>query len=313
MQQLGIISMNFHKIKWLSTLILITSSFLFTNKLLFAASSTSLQKKLAALETSSGGRIGVYAINTANGVHLQYRANERFPMGCTSKVIGVSAILNKSMKDSSLLSKRINYTKKDLTNWNPITEKRLTSGMTVEELCAASISYSDNTAMNLLVKQLGGLEQINAFARSIHNNSFRQDNGWPEEASSGGKGNLNDSSTPEDMAKSLQNLAFTNTLAKPQRQLLMSWLKANTTGDSRIRAGVPKGWVVADKTGTGDYGTTNDIGIIWPPNCAPIIVAIYYTNDDKKAVNKQDVVASATHLIVNTLARQDSCMSATIS
>lgn len=305
--------MTFHNIKWLSKLLLVTTSFLFACTSLFAATSISMQKKLAALEASSGGRIGVYAINTANGMHLQYRANQRFPMGCTSKVIGVASILHKSMKDSSLLSKRITYTNKDLTNWNPITEKHLTSGMTVEELCAASISYSDNTAMNLLVKQLGGLEPINAFARSIHNNSFRQDNRWPEEASSGGKGNLNDSSTPEDMAKSLQNLAFTNTLAKPQRQLLMSWLKANTTGDSRIRAGVPKGWVVADKTGTGDYGTTNDIGIIWPSKCAPIIVAIYYTTDDKKVGNKQEVVASATRLIVNTFAKKDSCLSATIS
>ena len=271
--------------------------------------SISLQKQLAELEVSSKGRIGIYAINTASNTHLGYRANERFPTGCTSKVIGVATILSKSMNDSALLSRRISYSKKDLTTWNPITEKYLSSGMTVEQLCAASISYSDNTAMNLLVKQMGGLDQMTLFAHSLGNTSFRQDNGWPEEAYSGGKGNLKDSSTPKDMANSLQKLAFTDVLAKPQREALISWLKANTTGDFRIRADLPKGWVIADKTGTGGaYGTTNDIGIIWPPKCAPIVVAIYYTNDAKSAVNRDDVVALATHLLIKKLAQSDECI-----
>jgi beta-lactamase class A len=305
--------MNFFSPKGLLSLIIIINFFFVIEVPLFAAiqktQSTSIQKKLAELEISSGGIIGVYAINTANGKHLQYHAKDRFPMGCTSKVMGVAAILNKSMNDDSLLSQKMSYTKSDLTNWSPITEQHLTSGMTVAELGAASISYSDNTAMNLLVKKLGGLKQINDFARSIHNNSFRQDNGWPEEAYSGGRGNLKDSSTPEDMAKSLQTLAFTSTLAKPQKTLLISWLKANTTGDFRIRAGLPKGWIVADKTGTGsDYGTTNDIGIIWPPQCAPVIMAIYYTSDNKKAGKRDDLVAAITNLLINKLAESDPCI-----
>lgn len=269
----------------------------------------SIQKQLIELEASSKGRIGVYVINTANNTHLGYRANERFPTGCTSKIIGVATILSKSMNDNALLSQKITYSKKDLTNWNPITKKYLSSGMTVEQLCAASISYSDNTAMNLLVKQMGGLDQMTLFAHSLGNTSFRQDNGWPEEAYSGGKGSLKDSSTPKDMVNSLQTLIFTDVLAKPQREMLTSWLKANTTGDFRIRAGLPKGWAVADKTGTGGaYGTTNDLGIIWPPKCDPIILAIYYTNNAKHAVKREDVVASATQLLINKLAESDQCI-----
>ncbi|RUR08439.1 class A beta-lactamase [Legionella septentrionalis] len=208
-----------------------------------------------------------------------------------------------------MLSQRISYSKKDLTSWNPITEKHLSSGMTVEQLCAASISYSDNTAMNLLVKQMGGLDQMTLFAHSLGNTSFRQDNGWPEEAYSGGKGDLKDSSTPKDMANSLQKLSFTDVLAKPQREMLISWLKANTTGDLRIRAGLPKGWIVADKTGTGGaYGTTNDLGIIWPPGCAPIVVAIYYSSNDKQAKKRDDIVAIATRLLITQLAKSDLCI-----
>ncbi|WP_133130200.1 class A beta-lactamase [Legionella yabuuchiae] len=305
--------MNFLSTKPLFHLITI-SIFFIINSSSFATTpetdqSTSIQKKFAELEASSKGRIGIYAINTANHTHLDYRANERFPTGCTSKVIGVATILSQSMNDPTLLSQRISYSKNDLTHWSPITKKYLSSGMTVEQLCAASISYSDNTAMNLLVKKMGGLEQMTLYARSLGNNSFRQDNGWPEEAYSGGKGNLKDSSTPEDMAKSLQKLVFTDVLAKPQRKMLMAWLNANTTGDFRIKAGLPKGWRVADKTGTGGaYGTTNDLGVIWPPGCDPIIMAIYYTSDDKLAEKRDDVIASSTRLLINQLAQSDQCI-----
>lgn len=307
------IGIHFLSIQWPSSLIILSFSFLIIISS-FATTppryqSISLEKQLAELETSSKGRIGIYAINTANHMHLEYRANERFPTGCTSKVIGVGAILSKSMHNPALLSQKIYYSKKDLTHWNPITEKYLHTGMTVEQLCSASISYSDNTAMNLLVKKMGGLEQMTFFAHSLGNTSFRQDNGWPEEAYSGGKGNLKDSATPKDMANSLKQLAFTDALAKPQRQMLLSWLKANTTGHFRIRAGLPKGWIVADKTGSGGaYGTTNDIGIIWPPHCDPIIMAVYYTNEAKSAPKRDDIIASATQLLIHQLANSDRCI-----
>lgn len=258
------------------------------------------QKQIAALEKTTEGKIGVYAINLGHQTHLEYRAQKRFPMGCTSKVMGVAAILRKSMDKPSLLTKPITYTKKDLTSWSPITSQHLNHGMNVSNLCAAAIRYSDNTAMNLLVKELGGLDAINVFARSIHNPSFRQDHDWPKEAFSGGLKNIMDSSTPKDMAESLYKILFTHVLDKPQRNDLRHWLKNNTTGNFRIRAGVPKRWVVADKTGTGsEYGTTNDIGVIWPPHGAPMILAVYYTSDDPNAIKREDIIAKVTTLVIN--------------
>ncbi|MGW7056186.1 serine hydrolase [Streptomyces sp. NPDC054887] len=57
---------------------------------------------------------------------------------------------------------------------------------------------------------------------------------------------------------------------------LTGWLLANTTSDEKFRAGF-KGWTVADKTGSGSYGNTNDVGIVWtrrghrssPPSSRP--------------------------------------------
>lgn len=291
-----------------TTRLFLTIAFWVTSCFVFAGTNTFYQK-MVALEAITDGKVGIYAIDTANNDHLAYRADEIFPTGCTSKLIGVAAILKKSMKDKNLLSKRVKYTKRDLANWNPITQQHLTDGMTIRGLCAAAIRYSDNTAMNLLVKQLGGVQEMNVFAKSIHNDTFRQDHDWPEEGMSGGQKNVHDTSTPRAMAESIKQIAFSNTLAQSQRQLLLTWLKTNTTGNYRIRAGSPKSWLVADKTGTGFYyGTTNDIGIVWPPQCKPIIIAIYYTSDHKNAIKREDVIAAATHLSLKTFAKKDACL-----
>ena len=60
---------------------------------------------------------------------------------------------------------------------------------------------------------------------------------------------------------------------------------------------MPKTWKVADKTGTCDYGTTNDIAIIWTNKHTPVIVAIYFTKSKKSAAAREDVIALATRLI----------------
>lgn len=269
---------------------------------------STVQERLAQLEASSGGRLGIAAINMGNNQRIQYRANEYFPMGCTSKVIGVAAILKESMHNNQLLQERIIYKKTDLTNWTPITEKHVTDGMTISELCAAAISYSDNTAMNLLTKKLGGPQGINAFARSIQDNKFKLDHWWPDEALAS-PASRQDTTTPAAMEESLRKLVFGDVLATPQREMLITWLKNNVTGDARIRAGVAKDWIVGDKTGTGfNYGTTNDIAVIWPPKCNPIVVTVYYSNNDKKAPKRDDVIASATRIVIDAYAQSDKCI-----
>lgn len=264
-------------------------------------SPTSIHKDLAELEASSIGRIGVFVINTADDTHLEYRAKEHFPLQSTFKVIGVAAILKKSMSDSNLLQQKMTYTKQDLVDWSPMTEKHLASGMSISDLCAATIMYSDNTAINLLMKKLGGLSAVTTFARSMGDDTFQLDN-WEPKLNSN-PNDLRDTSTPEAMANSLRQLTLGNVLASPQREQLLSWLKANTTGDSRIRAGVPKGWIVGDKTGTGgSYGVTNDIAILWPPKAPPIIMAIYfYTKDKNDTKHHDDVIASVARIIINSL------------
>ena len=278
----------------LITICLVVSFVFFTEKSAIPSSSA----KFEQLELSLSGRIGVFAINTATGDYISYRADERFPVCSTFKALLAAAFLKRSEKMPDLLNQKIKYSSDDIVEYSPITEQHLEEGMTISELCAASVQYSDNTAANLLMKELGGPEAVTAFARSIGNNEFRLDR-WETELNTAIPGDARDTATPRSMAHSLLKLSLQDGLGDSQRQQLNEWLIGNTTGASRIRAGIPEGWLVGDKTGGGSYGTSNDIAVIWPLNRAPVIISIYTTQNDENAKPRNDVVASATRIVVD--------------
>jgi beta-lactamase class A len=253
------------------------------------------QARLAALETRSGGRLGVFALNTANGTHITHRGDERFPLCSTFKVVAAAAVLRQQMQEPGLLGRRIRYTPLELVSYSPITEKHLAEGMTVAELCAAAIQYSDNTAGNMLIKLLGGPAGVTAFARGLGDTTFRLDR-WETELNSALPGDARDTTTPAAMAKTLQKLLLGDVLGTTQRGQLQAWMRGNTTGATRIRAGVPADWVVGDKTGGGDYGTNNDVAVLWPPGQAPLVLALYMTQREKDAKPMNEVLAEATRL-----------------
>jgi len=281
-------------------LLLAAAALPFTTATTAWATEASNTAQLATLEKNSGGRLGVTALDTANGMLIRYRADERFPFCSTSKVMVAAAILERSTRQTGLMRKRIHYAKSDLVHYSPISEKHIADGMTVAELCAAAIQYSDNSSANLLMKILGGPPAVTAFARSIGDKEFRLDR-WETELNSAIPGDRRDTTTPAAMANSLRSLMLGDILAIPQRKQLQDWLRGNTTGANRIRAGVPADWQVGDKTGTGDYGTANDIAVLWPPARKPIVLTIYHTQLQTDAKPRDDVIAAATRIVVAAL------------
>lgn len=287
------------------------AAFIAATVLPFLLSSTSLraqeqsatqqiQQKLAALEKQSGGRLGVALINTADNSQILYRANERFAMCSTSKVMTAAAVLKQSESDKKILQRKMTIHAADLTNWNPVTEKYVNKEMTLAELSAAALQYSDNTAMNKLIAHLGGTANVTAFARTIGDTTFRLDRTEPE-LNTAIPGDERDTTTPQAMAKSLRDLTLGNALAETPRAQLVDWLKGNTTGAQSIRAGLPENWTVGDKTGGGDYGTTNDIAVIWPEGRAPLILVTYFTQPQQDAKGRKDVLAAAAKIVTEHL------------
>ncbi|HEK0786231.1 TPA: class A beta-lactamase [Proteus mirabilis] len=273
---------------------------LLASPMLWADNNNTIEEQLNTLEKYSQGRLGVALINTEDNSQITYRGEERFAMASTSKVMAVAAVLKASEKQAGLLDKNITIKKSDLVAYSPITEKHLTTGMTLAELSAATLQYSDNTAMNKILDYLGGPAKVTQFARSINDVTYRLDRKEPE-LNTAIHGDPRDTTSPIAMAKSLQALTLGDALGQSQRQQLVTWLKGNTTGDNSIKAGLPKHWVVGDKTGSGDYGTTNDIAVIWPENHAPLILVIYFTQQEQDAKYRKDIIAKAAEIVTKEI------------
>ncbi|HDR4556475.1 class A beta-lactamase [Bacillus thuringiensis] len=255
-------------------------------------------QSFAKLEKEYDAKLGIYALDTGTNQTIAYHSDDRFAFASTSKSLAVGALLRKNSLEA--LDQRITYTHEDLSNYNPITEKHVDTGMTLKELADASVRYSDSTAHNLILKQLGGPSEFEKILREMGDTVTTSERFEPE-LNEVHPGETHDTSTPEAIAKTLQSFTLGTALPIEKRELLVDWMKRNTTGDKLIRAGVPKGWEVADKTGAGSYGTRNDIAIIWPPNKKPIVLAILSNHDKEDAKYDDKLIADATKVVLNTL------------
>lgn len=262
-------------------------------------------RQLAALEREHSARLGVYARNTATGATVQYRADERFPMCSTFKTVAVAAVLRDLDRDGTFLEKRIRYTAQDTekAKWAPVTgkEENLAHGMTVEALCDATIRFSDNAAANLLLRELGGPTAVTRFCRSVGDRVTRLDR-WEPELNSAEPERRTDITSPHAIGRTYADLVLGSALDAQDRERLTHWLLGNTTSDEQFRLGLPKDWKVADKTGAGDYGTGNDVGVAWTPDGTPIVLAVLSTHpDDPKAQTDRPLIARTATLLAEAL------------
>lgn len=237
----------------------------------------SIKGRLEAIEERVAGRLGVSIADTDSGFAAGWREHERFPMCSTFKALAAAAVLERVDKRLDDLSRRIVFTREELVPYSPATGKHTGGqGMTLSGLCEAAVTLSDNTAGNLLLASIGGPAGLTAFARRLGDTVTRLDRTEPmlNEAL---PGDPRDTTSPAAMLATLRALLLDNRLSPRSREQWLVWLQGNRVGDERIRAGLPKGWRVGDKTGTGERGTTNDVAFVWPPGRGPIIVTAYLT------------------------------------
>ncbi|HVB84918.1 MAG TPA: class A beta-lactamase [Rhodanobacteraceae bacterium] len=236
-----------------------------------------LERRFAAIEIPTGGRLGVAILDTGSGLRAGRRADERFPLCSTFKVLAAGAVLQRVDAGHEDLARRIRFGKDRLVDYSPVTEHHAGgAGMSLGEICAAALDYSDNTAGNLLLETLGGPPEVTRFARSLGDPVTRLDR-TETRLNEALPGDPRDTTTPQAMLRDLHALLLGNVLSPASRRQLLAWMTACTTGAKRLRAGVPADWQVADKTGSGDHGTANDIGILAPPGRAPVLVTVYLT------------------------------------
>ncbi|MEV5595275.1 class A beta-lactamase [Streptomyces sp. NPDC052496] len=254
---------------------------------------------LAELEREYGARLGVYALATGTGRTVAHRADERFAFCSTFKGLAAAAVLRGN--PLSHLDTVVPYTEDDLMKHSPITRKHVSTGLTMRRLCDAAVRHSDGTAGNLLLRDLGGPGKLTEFARGLGDTVTRMDRTEPA-ITEATPGDPRDTTSPRAFGTDYRKIVLGNVLPAAKRAFLRDLLVRNATGAQRIRAGVPRGWAVADKTGTGDYGTLNDIAVVWPPKSVPpLVISVMSSKPTKDAAYDQSLLARAAGYVVATL------------
>jgi len=254
---------------------------------------------MAKLESRHGGRLGVAALELGERRSLAHRGGERFAMCSTFKFLLAAAVAARVDAGEEQWDRKVPYGKKDLIPWTPVTGKdeNIKAGsMTVAELCEASMTWSDNTAANLLLATIGGPEGLTRYLRATGDATARLDRIEPE-LNSNVRGDERDTSTPDAMLATMEKLLFGKPLTEASKEKLIGWLVANHTGDKRIRAAMDSAWRVGDKTGTGENGAANDIAVIWPTDRKPVLVVVFYDATEATAEQRDTVIADAAKLV----------------
>lgn len=266
------------------------------------SSSNGVQGRLRELERLHGARVGVFARNLATGTTVLHREDERFPICSLFKPLAAAAVLRDLDRKGEFLARRVRYSASDVVADSPVTgeEKNIAEGLTVEQLCAAAICRSDNTAGNLLLRELGGPQAVTRFSRSIGDRVTRLDR-WETEVNSAEPWRREDTTTARAIARSYAHLTLGTALEPHDRERLTAWLLANETSGNRFRAGLPKDWTVADKTGAGHYGTNNNAGIAWTPDGAPVVLAVLTTRPGQADLPDSPLIVKVAALLAENV------------
>lgn len=231
-----------------------------------------IQRALQDIESRARGRLGLTVLDAGSGRRWTHRADERFLLCSTFKLLLCAQVLDRAARGEERLDRQLSFRRSDLVEWSPVTKKAVGRGrLSVAQLCEATMTTSDNTAALLLLKTQGGPAGLTRWLRAHGDTQTRLDRSEPDLNVADPTGEW-DTTTPAAMADTVRRLCLGPGLpAKAQAQLL-TWMRASTTGAQRLRAGMPLGWHIGDKTGTGD-GIANDVAIVWPPEqTAPWVV-----------------------------------------
>jgi len=262
--------------------------------------SDKLAGDLAKLESESGGRLGVAVVDTVSGVRVGHRLDERFPMCSTFKLLASAAVLARVDAGKERLDRRIRFESGDIVPYSPATKDRVGgTGMSLAELCEAVMILSDNTAANLMLTTFGGPAGLTAYARSLGDTVTRLDRFEPH-LNEAVPDDVRDTTSPAAMAANIRTLILGTALSEASRKQLTTWLIGNKTGDTRLRAGLPKDWRIGEKTGAGT-GTSNDVGLAWPPGREPIIMSVYLTGTSASSERQHATIAGVGRAIAAAL------------
>ena len=241
---------------------------------------TAFNEFLAGVEDKTGGRVGVYALDTETGQALSWRSDERFAMASTFKPLLVAAVLARVDAGDLAINDSYSLRGVEIQPYSPVIDA-LADGQSIslQKLCSAAVSLGDNTASNMLLDLVGGPAGLTQYLRD-HGDPLTRLDRYEVELNANTPGDVRDTTTPQAMVGSLERALESDDLSGESRARLKAWMLASTTGSRRLRAGLPADWPIGDKTGTGMNGAVNNVAVAWPPGRKPLLVAVYLSESE---------------------------------
>lgn len=265
------------------------------------AQANPLLEMVKTVEQRLDARVGVALYDGASGETWDYHGDDRFPMTSTFKTLACAALLAKADSGAADLDQRVTFGKEALVTYSPVTEIHTGEpGMTLEELCEATMATSDNTAANLVLSALGGPGSVTRFARDLGDAITRLDR-TETTLNEATPGDPRDTTTPNAMVHNLRKLVLGNALAADSRNTLISWLRGNRVSDNLLRAAIPQEWTIGDRSGAGGHGSRSIAAVLWPPGRQPLVIAIYITETEASFDERNQAIADIGKAVVTWL------------
>lgn len=261
-----------------------------------------IEARIAALEQKYDALVGLYGANLDSDRTVSHRDGDVFALCSTFKAYLAARVLQGAQQGELRLTDTVVVNPAALQPHSPVTEREAGGPVPLGTLCAAVLQQSDNTAANLLLSRVGGPPAITAFARLIGDERTRLDR-WETDLNTALPGDPRDTSTPRALGGGIRTLLTGAVLDDTHRRQLDDWMRGTMTSARSMRAGLPAGWTSADKTGTGDYASTNDIGIAYGPAGERILLSVMTRTrgDNPAAAALQPLIADVTALVLPTL------------
>lgn len=253
------------------------------------------------IEEELKARVGIAVLDVGSKENWGYNSDDRFPMNSTFKVFACAALLAYDEAGSVVTHQKVRIKESELLSYSPVTQAWVGQEITLGELCSATMRTSDNTAANKILEALGGPDAITAFLRSIGDEVTRLDR-WEPDLNEAIPTDIRDTTTPAASVSTLYQLLIGDALSGTSKQQLMSWLISNEVGEPLLRSAIPDNWLIGDRTGAGGYGSRGVIGIIIPPERAPIIVSVYITETQASMERRNKAIAEIGRALIKLVA-----------
>lgn len=259
-----------------------------------------LRTDLQRIAAQAGGHVGVACSLPGRTLDCNLNENDKFPMQSVYKLPIAMAALHEIDLGHLKVDQNVRFLASDLISpgqHSPLRDRHPGAGIdvSVQELLRLAVSESDGVASDMLVRTLGGPKVVNAYVKSLGITGIAIED-TEKTLGRDSRAQYRNYAQPAAMVNLLRILADRPPFSPNSTRLLFRWLTESPTGENRLKAFLPKGTVVAHKTGTSgqDNGithATNDVGLITMPNGQKLAIAVFVMDSPASEVVREKVIA----------------------